>query len=166
MGGPRNPDVTVEDEKTVAALLRLILDEMKKLNAAASRRAAATNGATVASDYDLDSQYGDEQVKFSPRDWTGADIKGLPMSNCPPEALDLLANAFDFFAKKNEGKMTDKGKPKSDFDKRSASRARGWAIRLRAGWKPRQASTSTSSGADFDDASFEPDEFGDAMPDL
>lgn len=104
----------------------------------------------VASDSDLDGQHGDEEVRLSPRDWTGPPMKGRRMSECPPAFLDLLAETLDYFAKKNAASnaMTTSGKPKADFDRRGAARARGWAARLRAGWKP----------AEFDAA-------GDAPPD-
>ena len=96
-----------------------------------------TPAADVAQDADLDSQYGDEPVKFKPRDWSGEFTKGQKMSECAPELLDLLASSLDYFAEKNAGQMTDNGQPKSMYDKRSARRARGWAARLRAGWKPK-----------------------------
>ena len=124
-----------EFETQALALLKSIDGHLYALVQAANRRAAA-NSPAIADDKDLDSQYGDETVKFSPKDWSGDSIKGLTMSRCPPAALDLLANAFDYFAKRNEGQLTDKRKPKSDYDRRSAARARGWAKRLRAGWKP------------------------------
>lgn len=92
---------------------------------------AAPSGAAVASDADLDSPYGDEIVKLDPKGWHGPSMKGQPMSQCPALFLEQLAGLFDFFAKKNAGVLTDKGKPKSDFDRRSAARARGWAARAR-----------------------------------
>lgn len=103
--------------------------------------APATSDGDVADDAELDSQYGDEVVKFNPRDWTGQSFKGAKMSSCPAEFLEQLANAFDYFAKKNDADkaMTDSGKPKSMYDKRSARRARGWAQRAREGGATPQA---------------------------
>jgi hypothetical protein len=92
-----------------------------------------TGGGIVASDADLNSQWGDEIVKFTPRDLVNEDIKGKRMSQCSFEALTMLAGAYESFAEKNAGQMTDKGKPKSDFDLRTARRARGWAARIRSG---------------------------------
>lgn len=99
----------------------------------------------IADDRDLDSKFGDEVVRFVPRDWTGESFKGYAMSDCPPELLEMLAETYDYFAGKNEGVLTDKGKPKSDFDRRSARRARGWAKRLRDGYKPRAAAPETAA---------------------
>jgi hypothetical protein len=103
--------------------------------------APATSDCDIADDADLDSQWGDEVVKFQPRDWTGANFKGAKMSSCPAEFLEQLANAFDYFAKKNDADkaMTDKGQPKSMYDRRSARRARGWAQRARNGETAPQA---------------------------
>jgi hypothetical protein len=92
----------------------------------------------VADDADLDSQYGDEKIRFNPRDWTGDSFVGRTMSECPAPFLDALAKVYDYFAQKNEAakEMTDKGQPKWVFDQRTASRARGWAVRIRDGHVP------------------------------
>ena len=144
------------------ALLRSIDASLKALVAAANRRAAA-NGPAVADDRDLDSQYGDEELRFTPRDWTGEPCKGRRMSDCPAELLEIMAASFDFFAKKNneKGLKDDKGRPKSFYDKRSAARARGWAARKRNGWKRPEPSKSRS----FDDADSLSSTKGDAFED-
>ena len=123
--------------------LRSIDSSLKQLVQIAQRRqqapAAPVNGSTIAPDSDLDSTYGNPEVKFSPRDYSGTkDYKGLKMSQCSPAFLDALAASYDYFAQKNtlEGNMANNGKPKADYDRRSAARARGWAARLRTGWKP------------------------------
>ncbi len=138
-------------EAKAIALLTSIDASLKALVIAANRRAAA-NGPAVADDRDLDSQYGDEQLKFTPRDWMGEPCKGKRMSDCSAEVLDLLASSFDYFAKKNDenGLKDDKGRPKSFYDKRSAARARGWAARMRSGWK-RPAPSKSASFEDADD---------------
>ncbi len=94
-------------------------------------------GRDVAPASDLDSQYGDEVIKFDPRNWSGESCKGKRMSECSIEFLDMLADVYAYFAQKNDddGAKTDAGKPKSMYDRRSERRARGWAARLRAGWK-------------------------------
>lgn len=95
---------------------------------------AQTTAPTIAPNSDMDCKWGDEKIKFNPRDWTGDSRVGLLMHECEPAFLDLLASACDFFAQKNAGVLTYKGQPKSMYDQRTASRARGWASRLRAGW--------------------------------
>jgi hypothetical protein len=94
----------------------------------------------IAPDTELDNPtYGDPPVKSAPRDWTGEFRVGQRMSECEPVLLDLLAERYDYFATKNdrEQAVTDKGQPKSDYDRRAAAKARGWAKRLRAGYRPR-----------------------------
>ncbi len=116
----------------------LSIDATLKELLALSKSKRATTPAPQ-DDADLDTKAGDETVKFNPRDWTGQPLKGLRMSECPPEALDLLANSFDYFARKNDdtNAVDSKGNPKSRYDRQSARRARGWSARLRAGWKPK-----------------------------
>jgi hypothetical protein len=129
-----NPDVL--------SVLQSIDASLKQLVQIAQRRqqsAAPVNGSIIAPDSDLDGPYGNETVKFQPRDWSGTrDYKGAKMSECSPAFLDALAASYDYFAQKNtlEGNMANNGKPKADYDRRSAARARGWAARLRSGWKP------------------------------
>lgn len=100
----------------------------------------------VASDRDLDGQYGNPEIKTkSPRDWTGDDMKGKRLSECPPEYLDLTASRLDYFAEQNRAEAEDQQTPpeqvgellkKAKYNRIDASRHRGWAVRLRAGWTP------------------------------
>ena len=126
------------DAALILMVLKSIDASLKELLILSKSKRSSTPAADVAPDADLDSQWGDEPVKFKPRDWSGDFLKGQKMCECSPELLDLLASSFDYFAEKNAGEMTDSGKPKSFYDKRSARRARGWAARLRAGWKPKE----------------------------
>jgi len=74
------------------------------------------------------------------------------MSDCPPAFLDMLADSMEYFAAKKDaaGEKDDRGRPKSFFDRKTASRARGWARRMRAGWtKP--VEEETSAAGDFGD---------------
>src|SRR6185312_5752273 len=91
----------------------------------------ATAPKAVADDRDLDSQYGNPVVKFSPRDWTGDRCTGRKMSDCPAPFLDLLAQTLDYFADQAEAKneLTTSGKPVAPYKRKDAARARGWALR-------------------------------------
>lgn len=120
---------------TAIALLRSIDASLKTL----IRQSAGQTGADVADDRDLDGKYGDPEVRFNPRDWTGDSCKGLRMSECPPAFLDLLAETFDYFARKAEETGEEyNGKPVAPYKRKDAARARGWAKRLRAGYRPPQ----------------------------
>lgn len=101
-------------------------------------KALSTNAPkAIAEPRDLDGQYGNPEVRFLPRDWTGPSFKGQRYSECPPEFLDMLASSLDYFAGKDEaeGATTAKGKPSAPFRRADAARARGWAQRIRGGWK-------------------------------
>jgi hypothetical protein len=114
----------------------------------------AKEGPQVASDADLDGQYGDPLVRAKdPRDWTGESQIGKSFSECPAEYLDLVAARLDFFAEKAEAEntLTTTGKPVAPYNRRDAARARGWAARIRHGYKP-QAQAQDNGGFPSDGA--------------
>jgi hypothetical protein len=91
---------------------------------------------TVASDTDLDGQYGNPIVKAKdPRDWTGEPMNGKRFSECPAEYLELVADRLDYFAGQSEatGELASNGKPVAGYKRLDAARARGWAKRVREG---------------------------------
>jgi hypothetical protein len=93
-------------------------------------------GPRVAPDSDLDGQHGDPTVRAkSPRDWTGPDMQGRRFSECPAEYLDLVASRLDYFASDNQSKGEDQ---KARYNRLDAARARGWALRIRAGYQPQR----------------------------
>lgn len=125
------------------ALLRSIDASLKQL---LNQRRVAQPKA-IASDRDLDSKWGDPQLMFMPRDWTGASFKGRRFSECPAALLDLVAEAFEYFATKAEAKneRTNKGKPVADYKRADAARARGWAKRIRDGRHMNGAEAATGT---------------------
>jgi hypothetical protein len=120
--------------KDIRDLLVDIRDAIRAGNGTARQAPAQA----VASDHDLDSAKGNPLAKKMPLDWGGPDFKGKKLSECPPELLDMLAERQDYFAKQNDinGEKDNNGGPKSKWDRLEASRMRGWAKRIRAGWKP------------------------------
>lgn len=118
----------------------LVLTELRKQTALLERIANALAPQKV-SDAFLDGQYGDPVVKAKdPRDWTGEPMTGKRFSECPPAYLDLLAERYDYFASKE----TDA--KKQAYAVKDAQRARGWAARIRAGWKPAEPATTNAGG--------------------
>lgn len=92
-----------------------------------------TNSAIprIAPDNDLDGKYGDPTIRAKdPRDWTGDSMLGRPMSECPPEYLEMVADRLDYF------NSTETDEKKRKYQALDASRARGWAQRKRNGWQP------------------------------
>jgi len=141
--------------------LRLLQSIDASLKALLRQSAGGGGGLEVADDRDLDSQYGDPQVKFNPRDWRGDSCKGLTMSQCPAEFLDLLAGTFEYFAKQAEAnnEETASGKPVALYKRKDAARARGWAKRIRGGWKadagPEPGPIDPAYNGGFDVSGFE-----------
>ncbi len=110
------------------------LDELGQRLVDMEKRLARGGGgaapAGVADDSDLDSEWGNPEIKKNPPRWQGGDFAGKRLSECTPEFLEELASFHDWRVTKAED---DK---KAGYARRDASRARGWAARLRAGWKP------------------------------
>ena len=140
-------------DRTLKAMLALAQQRTVQARAAAPK--------VVAADRDLDGKFGNPEVKFMPRDWTGPSFKGRRMSDCPPALLEMVAETFDYFASQAEAKdeRTPKGKPVAEYKRQDAARARGWAKRMRDGVHPTpQIDAASSSFGDEPDAP----EFGDA----
>jgi hypothetical protein len=166
----------MDDAALVAAIARL----EKKLDAQTAQlaalsthlglggggRASASNGAfqgwgggRVASDQDLDGQYGDPLIKKDPPRWDGGPVAPCHMSEAPPEWLENLANFLDWRAAQQDEKqeVDNKGRPRSDWSRKDAARARGWARRISANGgapPPRKASAADQSYANDDDIPF------------
>lgn len=114
--------------KSIDATLKAILQKMKQ-------PAGGNQGKAVASEAELLGKYGDPEVRFDPRDWTGPSFKKRKMSDCPAEFLELYADAKEYFGRKaeEENKLTSSGKPAARYEFADAARARGWAKRIREG---------------------------------
>jgi len=124
-------------------LLEEIRDGIRQVVEALERggHTGAPVAPLVASDRDLDGDYGDPVLRTPPRDWSSANgnFAGKRYSECPPELLDLIAERHDYFADKarDTDEMTKKGKPVEPYQRMDAARARGWAKRQRdGGWTP------------------------------
>lgn len=113
-----------------------------------------TGALLVANEKDLDSKYGNPKVHYPPRDWPGEFTKGLKMSEYPAEFLDMLAEQMQYFADRDKGsteidEYTKKPLGKlAEYKRMDAARARGWAKRIRAGWKPPESDFGKDTGDD------------------
>lgn len=128
-----------------------ILAELATINAKLDRLLAggASRGESnddVAPISELDSDKGDREVRKDPPRWSGEPIAPRRMSLCPPEYLDVVAEFYKWKADKDEAKaQTLDGKEREDklkyasYDRKDAARARGWAKRMRDGWKSPEA---------------------------
>jgi hypothetical protein len=132
-------------------LLSDIRDHLRSIDASMSelvRQKRAEAPKPVASDRDLNGQYGNPVLKFNPRDWNGPSFKNRRFSECPPDLLDMVASTFDWFAEQADQKheKASNGKPVSEYKRADAARARGWALRIRTGKHVQQAETTGSVG--------------------
>lgn len=150
---------TVELRALANALLALAdrMDGAPARVSSGTANAPAQNVITgsVASDADLDGQYGNPVVRIDPkRGWEGESMRGRTFSDCPPEYLEALANFLDWAAQNPQpGKEQYASRNAKD-----AARARGWARRNsqrvetpRADDNPFTSSSGAGSSVDGDD---------------
>lgn len=111
------------------------LDQLLAERRSSGNGASASSGAAQDLDVDIDGPRGDPEVRFMPKRWTGPDRKGQKFSACEPEFLDLLADAYEWFAQRDDesGAVDKNGTPKSRWSRLDAARARAWSARLRGG---------------------------------
>lgn len=120
-----------------AAAARAIFRELVRIREALERLSPPP-----APTVDLDGPRGDPKVRMIPKTWKGdQSFKGGPFSACPPELLDMIAETLLYFASKG----TDP--KKAGYDRLDAARAKGWAERKRAGWKPPEKPAASAPGA-------------------
>jgi hypothetical protein len=128
-------------------------DEIRVLKALAAGLLAAQmpsggNGA-CAGDADLDGKYGDPRVRKDPsaKYWTGESHVGMPLSACSPEYLDAFAKWKDACAYMNRKDGSEEKLKYAGYEEKDAARARGWAVRIRAGWKAAATETPKADEA-------------------
>lgn len=120
-------------ERKLDALLAAMKGASNGRPAAPNAQASQGNQGGVDGDVDIDGPRGDPEVRFMPKRWSGADYKGQKFSSCDPEFLDMLADAYEWFAQRDDesGAVDKNGSPKSKWSRLDAARARAWSARLR-----------------------------------
>ena len=102
---------------------------------------AAVTSRAVAPDLpeaDIESEYGNPEIRKDPPRWKGESCVGRHYSECPADYLRSLAGLLQWKAKKND----EDGKEKyAGYDRRDAARALAWAAR-----KDTEASRYGTSG--------------------
>ena len=133
----------IDTLRSIDATLKLMAEHSGAIRAPQSAPNDNRPVPSIASDADLDGKWGDPEVKAkSPRDWTGESQQGKRFSECPAEYLDMVADRLDYFA----GNEDDPKKQR--YNRLDASRARGWAKRIRAGYVPPVADETAAMTAD------------------
>lgn len=133
------------------------------LRGGASPVPGAASEPNVASDADLDGQYGNPEIRKDPptRYWhSGESFVGARFSDTTPEYLDAVAKYLDAYAwaagkNASEGNDVEKNEKNARFKALDAARARGWAARLRARGVARSADAALAAIPDpADDCPF------------
>lgn len=140
---PATAEDVISTLKSIDGSLKLLVAHFGIGATTQSTSAQAGNVPAIASDRDLDDPrgYGNPEVKAkSPRDWTGESMQGKHFSECPAPYLDLVADRLEYFASQNDASVVEDDRKKARYNRLDASRARGWAARIRAGYvAPAQA---------------------------
>lgn len=122
---------TDEQQQMMLSLLRSIDASLKKLVAGGGSRVGDNIGKEVATDADLDGQYGNPVIRRDPKRWTGESYVGSRYSDTTPEYLEEVASFKDWQAQQDDKKGDDESRKKASWNRKDAARARGWAKRLR-----------------------------------
>lgn len=121
------------------ALLEAISATLASIDQRLARLERIATGPDVASDRELDSKHGNPEIQRDPKQWRGPSYARKRMSEAPPEYLDMLAEFKSWQAEQDSKKPGEDAQRYAEFARRDAARARGWAKRLRAGWRPPSA---------------------------
>ena len=137
--GEPTPRVHLEAKMSDDARLSAIEARLSAIESRLSSGAQQTtpsDSKAIADDGDLDGEWGDPVVRFGLKaKWWPEQPDpniGYKFSECPPEYLDATAKYLGACAymKRKEG-----DEKKAGYKDRDAARARGWAKRIRAGFK-------------------------------
>lgn len=144
-------------EKLLTDILSTLRAIQASLAAGSSSGASGSAGADVATDAEMDGPYGDPAIKSDPKRWEGPSFAGCNYSECPPDYLDVVAGFKDWQAGKDDAAkaVDNKNRPKSQWARKDAKLARGWAARKRAGWQAptRAAQPAGEPSGDYGGAS-------------
>ena len=128
---------------------RLLTLETKVAALASAPRAQAAPSGGVATDADLDGEYGNPEVRFDPKRWTGDSYVGLRYSACPPAYLETMAGFLDWCAENDATSDNEKYRKNARYKTLDAARARGWARRNASAGTDAQAEDYVDGEAPF-----------------
>jgi hypothetical protein len=142
-----------EHNRRVLAALDAIQKDVAEIkrrlpSASSANGAGAREGGDVASDRDLDGSNGDPTIRYDPKEkyWTGRSYAGYRFSETEPDYLDATSKYLDACAYMFAKDQDEKKRKTARYKTLDAARARGWAARLRNGWKPAEAPQQTNGG--------------------
>jgi hypothetical protein len=133
----------------LAARVEALEQRVAVLQAARGATPAAAPAPASADEpvAELDSEYGDPEVRRDPPRWKGESMVGKRYSECSPEYLGELAGFKRWCAQRDDEQQAvdAKGRPKSYWARLDAARAAGWAQRILAAQPRREERTSSSA---------------------
>jgi hypothetical protein len=129
--------------------MQLVLEKLEAR--AAAPKSPGYPVAPVADAAELDSKFGDVEVRKNPPRWSGESFVGKRFSECSIEFLEAMASFCDWKAGKDAEKGTADGDKYATYARKDAARARGWIARKEGGWKAPEPKSDLFSG---DDAPF------------
>lgn len=106
------------------------LDRIEAALKGGSRAPAPPAPGVAAPASDLDSKWGDPEVRYDPKRWRGESYKGRRYSECPADYLLELAGFLDWMAGKDEEEGGAEKLKYAGYKRKDAARARGWAARV------------------------------------
>jgi hypothetical protein len=141
-------DRRIEELELLVEALKARLDSAN-VSKASNAGGGFKKGQTVPED-ELDTQYGNFEIKRDPPRWSGKSYAGCTLSRCSPEFLDTYAGFKDWCGDKDAetGAVTNTGKPKAQFAYRDASRARQWAKRIRENEEQERQDNASPAGGE------------------
>lgn len=141
----------IDNPEWCAAMDKRLDDLMAAFKRLEAKLSQSTSSGGAAPDVDLDGPHGDPVVRKDPKRWdiSMGSYVGCHFSECPTEYLEAVASFKDWQAGMDERKGTDDDKRKAKFNRLDAARARGWAQRLRSGYKAPEKSTTDDDSVPF-----------------
>lgn len=132
-------------ENNLSRVWQLVIDLKDEMRMAVWPGAPDTSRPALASEAEMDGQWGNPEVRKDPPRWKGDTHHGMRFSECSVDYLDEAAKFNDWLADRfdEEGKKDDKGRPMAYWKRKDAALARGWAARKRAGWTPTPKTTES-----------------------
>ena len=127
-------------------LLQAVHDMRRDLHVLAGQKAPASTGASTI---DLTTTDNDPIVRKNPKRWKGETCKGMHLSECPPEFLDVFAAAQEY---KADLDAADEARKKWERGTRLlAAQARAWARHKRKNPTPAELEEHDDEGTKPDD---------------
>ena len=130
-----------------------VMVRLERIENALTTRTTAPKSAPypvspVADAAELDSKFGDVEIRKDPPRWKGESFAGKRYSQCPIEYLETMASFLDWKAAKDSEKGTADGDKYANYARKDAARCRGWIARKESGWTPPAPSSELFSGDD------------------